>query len=79
MATPPDNPIDAVQMKRDIQARMHEETHGMSVEERIAYYRRGADEFRRQIEQEAGSDPSRFRALLDALSRRDQVRADRVP
>lgn len=62
--------FDAVQMKRDVQEKMRLETLGMSSQDRIAYYRRGAEALRRQLQEESGDDPGRFQAVLDALAGR---------
>ncbi len=44
--------FDCVKMKHDIQAKIFEEIEDMTVEERIAYFRRGGDEFRREMASE---------------------------
>ncbi len=51
--------FDCVKMKHDIQAKIYEETKDMSWDERIAYFRRGSEEFRREMGQR--------RAMKDAL------------
>jgi hypothetical protein len=44
-------PIDCVKMKHDIQAKIYEEIKNLTTEERIAYFRRGSEEFRREMAQ----------------------------
>lgn len=46
-----DPQIDCVKMKHDIQARIYEEIKDMSTAERIAYFQRGSQEFRREMAQ----------------------------
>jgi len=40
--------IDCVKMKYDIQAQIYEEIKDLSTAERIAYFQRGSEEFRRE-------------------------------
>lgn len=40
--------FDCMKMKRDIQAKIHEETEHMTQQERLAYYRRAAKRLRAQ-------------------------------
>jgi hypothetical protein len=44
-------PIDCVEMKRNIQAKIYEEIKNLTMEERIDYFRRGSEEFRREMVQ----------------------------
>jgi hypothetical protein len=48
--------FDCIKMKREIQAKIHEETKGMSQEERIAYYRRAGARFRRRRQPAASAE-----------------------
>ncbi len=43
--------FDCVKMKHDIQAKIYEEIKDMTADERIAYFRRGSEEFRREMAQ----------------------------
>ena len=43
---PPIPGFDCVKMKHDIQAKIHEETKGMTQEQRLEYYRSGAKKLR---------------------------------
>lgn len=43
--------IDCVKMKHDIQAQIYEEIKDLSTAERIAYFQRGSEEFRREMAQ----------------------------
>lgn len=43
--------IDCVKMKHDIQAKIYEETKGMTWDERMVYFKRGSEEFRREMAQ----------------------------
>ena len=43
--------FDCVKMKHDIQAKIYEEIKDMTVDERMAYFRRGSEEFRREMAQ----------------------------
>ena len=38
--------FDCVKMKHEIQAKIYEKTRHMTLDERLEYYRRGAEEFR---------------------------------
>jgi len=50
----PDMPgFDCIKMKRDIQTKIHQETKGMTQEERLEYYRQGALRFRQQFKAKA--------------------------
>jgi hypothetical protein len=42
--------FDCVQMKRRAAERIHEETKGLTLEEKIDYWRRRSEEFRREQE-----------------------------
>lgn len=44
----PNKTFDCVQMKRDIQDRIARETDGMTPEQRLDYFRRGAEQFARK-------------------------------
>lgn len=41
--------FDCVRMKHDAQRRIYEETKGMTAQERVEYFRRGSEEFRRSL------------------------------
>lgn len=41
--------FDCVKMKHDIQAKIYEETKDMTWEERRAYFKRGSEEFHREM------------------------------
>lgn len=56
--------IDCVKMKHDIQAKIYEEIKNMTWEQRMAYFRRGSEEFRRETDQK--------RAPADDLVLREQ-------
>jgi hypothetical protein len=43
--------IDCVKMKHDIQAEIYEEIKELTMDQRIAYFRRGSEEFRREMGQ----------------------------
>jgi soluble cytochrome b562 len=45
--------FDCIQMKRDAQKKIREAVKGMTPEQEIAFFREGAEEFERQIEQAA--------------------------
>lgn len=47
--------FDGVKMKNDIQAKIYEEIKDMTAEERIAYFRLGSEEFRRETAHEVVS------------------------
>lgn len=48
--------FDCVKMKHDIQAKIYEEIKDMTAAERIAYFQRGSEEFRREIAERKASE-----------------------
>lgn len=56
--------IECLKMKRDIQTKIYEEIKGLTMDEQIDYFRRGSEEFRRQMAQCTG--------LADSLVLREE-------